>query len=166
MLYGTASPGEALEAATLQLSVTDLDAFLRKVAANAHFAGIDGVRYLGAEGPVQARADEYSLEDVITHILRNAHRYRAPESPITIALMCVDSTATGSIHNQGPPIDPKLVGRIFEYGVSDPGLSEAPEHRGQGLFVAKTYMAKMGGTIAVENTGGGVRFSLSLQRVG
>ena len=36
---------------------------------------------------------------------------------------------------------------------------------GQGLFVAKTYMAKMGGTIAVENVDDGVRFTLGLPRV-
>jgi len=166
VLYGTASPGEALEAATLQLNVIDLDGFLRKIAANAHFAGIDGVTYLGTGGPVQARADEYSFEDVITHILRNAHRYRVHGSAITIALTCVESTATVSIHNQGPRIDAKLISRIFEYGVSDQSPSAAPEHRGQGLFVARTYMAKMGGTIAVENTDDGVRFALTLQRIG
>ena len=39
----------------------------------------------------------------------------------------------------------------------------APQ-RGQGLFVAKTYMAKMGGTIAAENVPDGVRFVLTLPR--
>jgi len=42
----------------------------------------------------------------------------------------------------------------------------APEpihaHRGQGLFVARTYMAKMGGTIHVLNEPGGVSFVLTL----
>ncbi|MES2933139.1 MAG: hypothetical protein V4805_06595, partial [Pseudomonadota bacterium] len=37
-------------------------------------------------------------------------------------------------------------------------------NRGQGLFVAKTYMAKMGGTIGVQNVMDGVSFVLSLQR--
>ena len=40
----------------------------------------------------------------------------------------------------------------------------APQ-RGQGLFVAKTYMAKMGGTVAAENMAGGVRIVLTLPRV-
>ena len=35
-------------------------------------------------------------------------------------------------------------------------------HRGQGLFVARTYMAKMGGTIAASNVSDGVRFTLVL----
>ena len=53
--------------------------------------------------------------------------------------------------------------------MSDPGsptpLGEG-EHRGQGLFVAKTYMAKMGGTINARNTEGGVAFVLTFQRLG
>ena len=64
---------------------------------------------------------------------------------------------------------------IFEYGVSDPGASVGADrdennpdrgHRGQGLFVAKTYMAKMGGTIVAENLpdGRGVRFTLALPK--
>ena len=62
-----------------------------------------------------------------------------------------------------------LLERIFELGVSDP-TSPTPlgegEHRGQGLFVAKTYMAKMGGTINARNTEGGVAFVLTFQRLG
>jgi hypothetical protein len=38
-------------------------------------------------------------------------------------------------------------------------------NRGQGLFVAKTYMAKMGGTISARNVEDGVSFLLTLQRV-
>ena len=52
--------------------------------------------------------------------------------------------------------------RIFEYGVSDAPDSAAQGQRGQGLFVARTYMAKMGGTIAAANVDGGVCFSLRL----
>jgi signal transduction histidine kinase len=161
-LYGTASPSEALEAATLQMNAIDLDAFLRKVAANAHFAGIDGVQYAPTSEPIFARADEYSLEDAITHILRNADRYRNRGTAIGVALTSVDNTALIAIHNQGPPIDAAIVDRIFEYGVSDPNAPAPREHRGQGLFVAKTYMAKMGGTISALNTGDGVSFTLAL----
>jgi len=63
------------------------------------------------------------------------------------------------------PIAEALIERVFEYGVSDQADSEAPGHRGQGLFVARTYMAKMGGTIVARNVADGVCFVLSLQRV-
>ena len=53
--------------------------------------------------------------------------------------------------------------------MSDPGLPPLASeggHRGQGLFVAKTYMAKMGGTISARNTADGVAFTLTFQRLG
>ena len=49
--------------------------------------------------------------------------------------------------------------------MSDPAESGTNGNRGQGLFVAKTYMAKMGGTIAARNEGDGVSLVLGLQRV-
>ena len=45
LLYGQASPSEALQAATLEVCTLDLDAFLRAIAGNAHFAGVQGVRF-------------------------------------------------------------------------------------------------------------------------
>ena len=90
MLYGTASPAEALQAANVPEGRLDLDAFLRNVADNAHFAGILDVVYdlvPGHPGPVIVRADEFALEDVVTHILRNADRYRPAGSPIRLTLI-------------------------------------------------------------------------------
>ena len=169
VLYGTASPAEALEAADVPQGRLDLEAFLRHVADNAHFAGIEGVVYEGGAGAVVVRADEFALEDVVTHILRNADRYRPPGSPIVLSLAASESTASATLRNQGATIEEDLMGRIFELGVSDPGRqpeSGETEHRGQGLFVAKTYMAKMGGTINVRNTPDGVAFTLTFQRLG
>jgi sensor histidine kinase regulating citrate/malate metabolism len=68
------------------------------------------------------------------------------------------------ISNQGPHIAPDMLGKIFEYGVSEQLDSAAQVNRGQGLFVAKTYLAKMGGTIEAQNTPDGVRFTMGLQR--
>jgi signal transduction histidine kinase len=165
VLYGTASPSEALEAAALQLNTIELDTFLHNVASNAHFAGIDGVDYKRVSRPVLVRADEYSLEDVMTHILRNADRYRTAGTPIVVTLTTVDTSACVAIHNQGPAIDAALIDKIFEYGVSGAESAASSEHRGQGLFVARTYMAKMGGTISARNVDDGVTFTLTLQQV-
>jgi two-component system, OmpR family, sensor kinase len=167
ILYGTASPSEALEATTLKLGAVDLNAFLKIVAQNAHFAGINEVTFTPSRGTVIARADEFSLEDVVTHILRNADRFRTAGTPIEISLTSDENSAQIAIHNQGASIDPARIGSIFEYGVTDSGAANASnEHRGQGLFVVKTYMAKMGGTVEANNTDQGVSFLLRLQRVG
>jgi signal transduction histidine kinase len=164
VLYGSASPSEAIASAALRIDTLDLDDFLRHVAANAHFAGLNEVRYLALGTPLLVRADAHSLEDAVTHVLRNADRHRLPGTPITLTLERVDSMAELSIHNQGAPIPPALLERIFEYGVSDSRAQPeaAPERRGQGLFVARTYMAKMDGSITARNVEGGVSFIIRL----
>jgi signal transduction histidine kinase len=109
-------------------------------------------------------ADEYALEDAIAHVLTNAARYRTLGSPIRIELAASESAATIAISNDGPHIDSALLDRIFEYGVSEATDAAAAGNRGQGLYVAKTYMAKMSGTIAAQNENGGVSFVLTLPR--
>jgi signal transduction histidine kinase len=168
VLYGQASPTEAFEATTLPVNALDIDEFLRHVADNAPHAGINDVRYTGPREACLVRGDAYALEDVVTHVLRNADRYRPPGSPIDIRLAGEEGGGVAvTIHNPGEPIPSELIDRIFEYGVSDaagePGAD--PAHRGQGLFVARTYMAKMGGTIEARNElEGGVSLVLRLAR--
>jgi sensor histidine kinase regulating citrate/malate metabolism len=81
---------------------------------------------------------------------------------VKIELRTEASMAVVLIANQGPPINAALIDRIFEYGVSDPNAPQTSEQRGQGLYVARTYMAKMGGTIVAVNTTDGVCFELRL----
>jgi len=164
VLYGQASPSEALQAAQLDLAPLDLDRFLQQVAANAQFAGIEDVRYEPRQAAVTVRADEFSLEDVMTHILRNADRHRTPHTPITLSLQTDGTQATVCIHNEGPEVEAALLGRIFDYGVSEAEPEGSSGRRGQGLFVARTYMAKMGGTVSARNEAGGVAFYLVFPR--
>ena len=164
VLYGQASPSEAFAATTLVAAPLDLDAFLAQVAANAGHIDIADVRYTARGTPLMVRADEHSLEDVVTHVLRNAQRHRSTGTPITLTLAVDGGNAVATLHNQGAPIPSDLLGRIFDYGVSGaaPAAGEDASRRGQGLFVARTYMAKMGGTIAAANRADGVVFTLVL----
>ncbi|MFZ6815737.1 sensor histidine kinase [Undibacterium sp. Rencai35W] len=164
VLYGSASPSEAFQSTELQVTSIDIAAFLRNVADNAPCVGISHVEFNSGAEPIMVRADDYSLEDVVTHVLRNADRYRLPGSPVRIDLLTSETGVTIIIHNTGPRIAVDMLDKIFEYGVSDQQDSGANGNRGQGLFVAKTYMAKMGGTISAQNTHDGVSFVLSLQR--
>ena len=107
------------------------------------------------------RPDQSALEDVISHVLRNAQRYRPKGTPIDMALAVRSGTAFVSIQNSGPPIPADLIDRIFDYGVSE--TPEGPDgNQGQGLFVAVKYLAKMAGTISVTNLASGVEFMIEL----
>jgi len=161
VLYGSASPSDAFLSVSLQVQTLDADAFLRTLADNAADAGIARVQFDSPKRPVIVQADEYSLEDVVTHVLGNADRYRRSETPIRMTLKAEGIAAEVRIHNSGPQIAPAMLRKIFEYGVSDAG-GDSGQHRGQGLFVARTYMAKMGGTIEAVNVEDGVEFVLRL----
>jgi signal transduction histidine kinase len=164
VLYGTASPSEALASAQLSSARLDLAGFVAQLAANAGYAGIDGVVLApGSGGPLWVHADEYSLEDVVTHVLRNAQRYREAGSPITLSLRSDAANAVLNVHNRGPAIAEDQLERIFEYGRSD-AEPEHAERRGQGLFVARSYLAKMDGVIKAINENAGVSFEISLPR--
>ena len=165
VLYGSAPPSEALASADLHPQALDLAAFCREIAANAHYAGIDGVTFSTAlPEPLPVRAEAYALEDAVTHVLRNADRYRPEGTPIALTLEAGEpGVVLLRIHNQGPPIDTAMLETIFEYGVSDTAPQAAGERRGQGLFVARTYLAKMDGSIRAFNVPEGVVFEMSLQ---
>ena len=160
VLYGQASPSEAFESTTLALRALDLDTFCGQLAANAHYVGIEQVEYAGPGRPVTVRADEHALEDALSHVLRNAARHRTAGSTIRVTLDAGANEARIAVFNRGDSIADELIARIFEYGVSS--APEGDGHRGQGLFVARTYMAKMNGTIAARNVDGGVEFVLTL----
>ena len=165
VLYGQASPSEAIAKADVAAGVLDLDAFLSQVAGNAHFAGIDQVMYVRSSqaAPLLVKADEFALEDVVTHILSNAQRHRTAGTPITLKASTDSVQAILSIHNIGEPIPAELLPGIFDYGVSSSKSStDDASHRGQGLFVAKSYMGKMGGSVQAQNAPDGVAFLLRL----
>jgi signal transduction histidine kinase len=162
VIYGQASPTEAFESKAVDLHPLDVNAFLLHVAENADYIGIERVAYAPLAQPVMVMADEYALEDVVGHVLRNADRHRVEGSEIRIELEADASAARVTIHNVGPAIELSMLERMFDYGVSSDPSGGA--QRGQGLFVAKTYMAKMGGTITAQNVSGGVVFVLRVNR--
>lgn len=170
MCSTAASPAEALQAADLPQGRLDLDAFLRHVAAaNAPFADIADVAYEAVTGPVIVRADEFALEDVVTHPARNADRYRrraprsgshslhphrppaprcttrAPPLPTTCW-----SEFSGRASSSDP--DPACCGR---WGTPRPGPVRGPNLYGQdGRAIARTTRPM------------GVAFTLTFQRLG
>jgi light-regulated signal transduction histidine kinase (bacteriophytochrome) len=116
VLYGNASPSEAFQSSTLKVQAIDIGELLRNVADNSGFVD---VRCAAAYEPVWVRADEFPLEDVFSHILKNADRYRQPGTPITLILQTTETAATVIIHNVGQPIAEDFMDKIFEYGVSE-----------------------------------------------
>ena len=95
-------------------------------------------------------------------MLSNAAEHRTPGTAIDLSLATVDSDAVIQVHNTGQPIPEDMLERIYGYGVSLQKDAGEGQHRGQGLFVAKTTMVKMGGSITTRNELDGVTVELRL----
>ena len=156
LIYGSASPGDAMSSAEAEVESFDLVTFLKKVARNSPAGiGVQSVSYAGPEQEVLVRADRGKLADALEHILTNANRYRVAGSTIVMSLDTSCGAPAIGIRNQGPHIPDSLINHVFEYGVSDSG-------GGVGLFVAQSYLNKMDGFISVRNEVDGVTFLITL----
>jgi signal transduction histidine kinase len=170
VLYGSASPTEAFSAATPVLGLVELNQFLAVLCESAVELGLAPIQFSKTPKKTMVRADEYWLEDILGHLLANADRHRTPNTPIVIGLSVVLNQIRLTVANTGPAIPAELMDKIFEYGVSQRTtfselneLNAVPREslRGQGLFVVRTYLSKMGASVIASNTSDGVCFEIS-----
>ncbi|MBS1780786.1 MAG: HAMP domain-containing protein [Bacteroidetes bacterium] len=110
---------------------------------------------------IMADADKTSW--VLINILSNAIKYSNPASPVTVSVDVLDDMAQFSIKDNGPGIDEKYLGRIFERYFKVPGSEQTGS--GLGLAISKEFIEAQGGTINFLNNpekGALVKFSLPL----
>lgn len=105
--------------------------------------------------PVQGAADEENLRVALENILDNALRYA--HSQITLHNTTACGRITITIANDGEPIEPERLERIFDQ------LSKGPNGNfGLGLFISRKIITHYGGTITADNTADGVQFIITL----
>ncbi|MBS1772935.1 MAG: HAMP domain-containing protein [Bacteroidetes bacterium] len=108
---------------------------------------------------VQADADKTSW--VLINILSNAIKYGSPSSTVNIDVKQLDDIVQFSIKDNGPGIDDKYTGKIFERYFKVPGSEQTGS--GLGLAISKEFIEAQGGTISFTNVPeGGAVFSFSL----
>jgi PAS domain S-box-containing protein len=116
-----------------------------------------------ASKAVLGRWDRLRLEQVVTNLVDNAIKYGAGK-PIHVAVEANESHAFLRVRDEGIGIAPEYLSRIFER------FERAVSERhygglGLGLYITRTIVEAMGGTIRVESTPGlGALFTVSLPR--
>ena len=153
---------DAISARRLNLESINMTRLMPEIAANAALVGIPDVIYEGESVALTCVIDVEAFEDVMDNLLRNANRHREPETPIFITLRRGEVGVSVRVTNKGDAIAPDVIGKIFNYG-----FSTAPKANGDasgiGLWVVKRYLAKMRGSITVQNVPGGeVAFDILL----
>lgn len=101
--------------------------------------------------------DELQVGRVITNLLENALEWAPPRGAIEVGATARDGLIEAWIENDGPPIAPTDLGRVF-----DRFWTKREHGTGLGLAIARRVVEAHGGTIRVENRRRGPRFTFTL----
>lgn len=148
---------------SVELERVDLTSVLREVATtilpHVERAGCS-LQVFTQEG-LQVRADTLRLEQVLTNVLENAIKYGRGK-PVELRVLQEGSLARIRVSDQGIGIEAEHLERIFERferATPDRGYGGI----GLGLYITRTMMERMGGTVEVESSRGiGSTFTLTL----
>lgn len=155
---------EAFGNRELVLEATDIAIVTADFASSAHLLNIQDVTYVGPLEGVFCSVDFEAIEDVFTHILKNAADYRSEETAIQISMEVIGENAILLFKNIGPMIPSEHIESIFKFGFSTKPKKQ-DTGAGIGLYVARVYVSKMNGDIRVENFEHGVQFQIRLPLV-
>jgi PAS domain S-box-containing protein len=108
-------------------------------------------------------ADVVRLEQVVTNLLTNAIKYTPAGRPIQIRVGVQDATAVLEVQDAGLGIPPALLPRMFDLFVQ----GERPlDRRAGGLGIGLTLVRRLvelhGGTVSVDTSDEGSRFTVRL----
>ncbi len=147
---------------------TDLRAVCRQVVEEAQIANPQRVVRFAAQGDALGAWDADRLAQVASNLIGNALEHGAADGPVQVRLR---DTGAGSVvvlevHNDGPPIPPELLPRLFDPFRRSAGSDEgAATGLGLGLFIVHQIVTAHGGTIRVtSDVAQGTTFTVELPR--
>jgi PAS domain S-box-containing protein len=147
----------------LEFEEVDLGALAREIVGRYESEAARVGSTLGLEAPssVVGRWDRLRLEQVITNLVDNAIKYGAGK-PVLLQLEADADRAILRVKDEGIGIAPEFLTRVFERferAVSDRHYGGL----GLGLYITRTIVEAMGGSIQVASTlGAGATFTVVL----
>jgi two-component system sensor histidine kinase KdpD len=113
---------------------------------------------IGADIP-PVRVDAAQVERVFVNVLENALKFSSPSDPVLVTTSAGRGGVSVSIRDRGPGIPADDRERIFE--PFERG-STTTRGTGLGLAIARGFAQANGGDVAVEGSGGGATFVVTL----
>jgi signal transduction histidine kinase len=123
---------------------------------------------LEKEGDGRGDFDRERLRQVLANLVDNALRHGADGTPVRVVSRGTNpSVLEVSIHNQGQPIEPKFLPRIFEPFQHGKHPQEVVrESLGMGLYIVSEVVKAHGGKVEVESSRErGTTFTVRLPRM-
>ena len=123
-------------------------------------------RHVLPPGRVVVRGDGHLLMRLFENLLQNAARYGRRGGEIEVSVRAEGECAYAAVTNDGEPIPPEDLDRIFErlYRV-DGSRSASTGGSGLGLAIAKSIVDLHGGRISASSREGRTRFDVQLPLV-
>ncbi len=147
----------------LEISAVDLVAVVTDVTARLRREAAAGCVEVIVDGPQPAMGwwDRTRVDQVVAHLLSNAIRYAGP-GVVTISIRLRESEVELAVRDHGPGISVERLPTLFDH--LDPVTAQSGG-LGVGLFIVKTLVVAMGGSVSAETpTDGGALFRVLLPR--
>jgi sigma-B regulation protein RsbU (phosphoserine phosphatase) len=121
-----------------------------------------------AEGDAESLWDRQRLAQVFSNLIKNALQHGAAGRPIVVRLRENHGEVVVEIHNEGPPIAPDLLPRLFDpFRQGSPQVGRSTSSMGLGLYIADQVVRAHDGEIAVTSTADhGTTFKVTLPLAG
>lgn len=149
---------------TLQREPLDLAALVENCAARLTLpAEQKGLRLVTRLDLAAVLGDQLWLEEAVDNLLDNALRHCTPNGTVTITLKRKGRSIQLTVDNDGEPIPPEQLDRLFEpFYRGDQGRSRSDGGTGLGLAIVRAVTEAHGGRCWAANRTGGVTFTVQL----
>ena len=153
--------GRDSEPVSLHDLISDCIASLEPLA-NARRIELSG----RVDAPAIVRGSVTELNRALTNVLANAIRHTPEAGRVDVRLGRTDNgSADVSVHDECGGIPDDVLTRVFDIGyrgTSERSADPDDDGAGLGLAITRGIIEAHGGTVQVENSGGGCRFRLHL----
>ncbi len=148
----------------IQREPLDLTALVANCAARLTLpAERKGLRLVTELEGAAVLGEKLRLEEMVDNLLDNALRHCAPGGTVTVALTRKGRGIQLTVDNDGDPVPPEQLDRLFEpFYRGDQGRSREEGGTGLGLAVVRAVTEAHGGRCWAANRGGGVTFTIRL----
>ena len=143
---------------------SDLAEVARQVIDELSGSRPDANVELNTSGDTTGTWDAHKIGQMLSNLISNALRYRAPDTTVRVVVCGDQSNVTIDIHNDGEPIPEDELAMIFE-PFRRASAAHNSEGLGLGLFIAQSIAQAHGGSVKVRSSAhDGTTFAVCLPR--